>query len=213
MTLHIALPKGRLGKQAYELLKSVGYRIDTMDQSSRKLIFSAPDQAFQFLLVKASDVPIYVERGIADIGIAGKDVIDEGKATVLEMLDLDIGCCQFALIAPRGYRDNPKRRLVVATKYITVAKRYFAHQNREIELVKLNGSVELAPLVGLSDVIVDIVETGTTLREHDLIVLDFFAAISARLIVNEASYHFQKSVIDELLRELRCVVEERMIKK
>ncbi|MGL5042472.1 MAG: ATP phosphoribosyltransferase [Culicoidibacterales bacterium] len=203
MYINIALPKGRLGKRAYELLKLIGYDCPQLEGESRKLVFENEEKQLRFFMVKASDVPVFVQKGVADIGIVGKDILAESGQRMLEMVDLNFGKCRFAVAAPRGFVENYQRPLIVATKYIQIAKAYYALQNREIELVKLNGSVEIAPLVGLADVIVDIVETGTTLRENNLEVQTYFMDISARCIVNEANYRFKNEAIDSLINSLR----------
>lgn len=206
MYLNIALPKGRLGDQSYQLLKELGYSCLDFEEKSRKLIFENRNDKIRFLLVKASDVPIYVQRGAADVGIVGKDILVESKCHVLEMLDLKYGNCRFAVAAPNAYVEDYDRKLVVATKYTEVASSYYEKKNRDIELVKLNGSVELAPLVNLADVIVDIVETGTTLKENNLKIIEEFYDISARLIVNEANYRFKTEQIETLISKLRKAV-------
>ncbi len=206
MYLNIALPKGRLGNQSYQILKQLGYDCPEFEEESRKLIFENKEKGIRFFLVKASDVAIYVERGVADVGIVGKDILLEEPAQVLEMLDLQYGACHFAVAAPTSYEEDHERTLVVATKYVRIANDFYKKQNREIELVKLNGSVELAPLVHLADVIVDIVETGSTLRENNLKIVEKFLYISARLIVNEANLRFKTKRIETLVQKMRKVV-------
>lgn len=206
--LRFALPKGRLGDRSYALLKNLGYGMEALEENSRRLIFTDEERGFQFLLVKPSDVGVYVERGAADIGIVGKDVLLEADFQVLEMIDLEIGKCDFAVAAPVGYQEDYYRTLRVATKYMNVARSYYGALNRDIDLIHLNGSVELAPLVGLADVIVDIVETGQTLKENNLVVVDRFMSISARLIVNETSYRFKDKAIDDLCLRLKESINE-----
>lgn len=206
MYLNIALPKGRLGDVSYQKLKEIGYSCNDFEKPSRKLIFENKELKLRFFLVKAVDVPIYVQRGVADVGIVGKDVLLENEAIVLEMLDLKIGHCRFAVAAKQDYVDDETKKVIVATKYIEVANEYFKKRNREIELVKLNGSVELAPLVNMSDVIVDLVETGNTLKENNLKIIDEFYDVSGRLVVNEASYRFKRDTIKNLIDGLKTNV-------
>lgn len=207
MFINIALPKGRLGEKSYELLKKLGYSCKEFEEKSRKLIFENSENKIRFYLVKTADVPVYVERGAADIGIVGKDVLMESQCDVLEMIDLNYGKCRFAVAAPNGYVDDYDKTLVVATKYINVAREYFSKKERPIELIKLNGSVELGPLVNLSDVIVDIVETGTTLKENNLSVLEEFGESSARLIVNRANFKFKNERLEELIEKVKGEIE------
>ena len=185
--LNIALPKGRLGDKVYGLFSSIEYDCAAIYEDNRKLVFENPERGVRYLLVKPSDVAIYVEHGAADIGVVGKDVLLETQPDVYELLDLQLGRC----------------RLAVAAKYPRVAKEYYEAQGRQIEIIRLNGSIELAPILGLSDVIVDIVETGTTLKENDLGVFADVAQSSARLIANKASYQFSAGVIDGICGKLR----------
>ncbi|GBU10748.1 ATP phosphoribosyltransferase [Erysipelotrichaceae bacterium] len=213
MFLNIALPKGRLGNTAYQMLKKAGYSCAELEGDSRKLVFENEQTKIRFFLVKSSDVQVYVYHGVADIGIVGKDVLDESGIKVLEMLDLKFGICSFAVAGKAGFTYDTRHILKVATKYTKIAAEHYSKKNQEIELVKLNGSVELAPLIGLSDVIVDIVETGTTLRENNLEVIEYFYNSSARLIVNEAGYRFKQAAIDKLLKKLEFEVEQVRGKK
>lgn len=208
INLNIALPKGRLGDKSYALLKQIGLDVPDYTINDRKLILTNEELQIRLLLVKPSDVPIYVDHGVADLGIVGKDVLNESDAHVLELLDLGFGRCHFALAAPEGFVDKPYQRLMVATKYLKTAKAYYRDQNREVDLIHLNGSVELAPLVGLSDVIIDVVETGQTLKENHLVVLDEFSPISARLIANHANYRFKSERIDAIVRRIQEVTHE-----
>lgn len=201
--LNIALPKGRLGDQVYELFSSIGYDCAAIYEDNRKLVFENPANGVRYLLVKPSDVAIYVEHGAADIGVVGKDVLLETQPDVYELLDLDLGKCRLAVAAKNGWQENLSLPLRVATKYPHVAKEYYEAQGRQIEIIKLNGSIELAPLLGLSDVIVDIVETGTTLKENDLSVCATVTPSSARLIANKASYQFSADEIDGICGKLR----------
>lgn len=205
--LNVALPKGRLGDKVYRLFKVAGYDCAAMEQDDRRLVLTDEKGDMSYLLVKPSDVAIYVEHGAADVGVVGKDVLLEGGSDVYELLDLGFGKCRMAEAAPVGFREDRQRPLRVATKYPAIARRFYAAQSREIEIIKLNGSIELAPILGLSDVIVDIVETGTTLRENDLKVLTEFMPISARFIANRASYQFKHQEIEALLGRLKEVTE------
>ena len=186
--LNIALPKGRLGDKVYGLFSSIGYDCAAIYEDNRKLVFENPERGVRYLLVKPSDVAIYVEHGAADIGVVGKDVLLETQPDVYELLDLQLGRCRLAVAAKNGWQEDLSLPLRVATKYPRVAKEYYEAQGRQIEIIRLNGSIELAPILGLSDVIVDIVETGTTLKENDLGVFADVAQSSARLIANKASY-------------------------
>lgn len=200
--INVALPKGRLGEKAYAVLERAGYPCPAMKEDNRRLTFENEELGIRYFLVKPSDVAIYVERGAADIGICGKDILLEYHPDVYEMLDLGMGKCRMCVAGPQDFRDDPARTLRVATKFPTIARGYYSAKSREIELIHLNGSIELAPLVGLSDVIVDIVETGTTLKENNLRVLTEFMPISARFIANRASYQFKRKEIDRLLEKL-----------
>ncbi|MCI8849824.1 MAG: ATP phosphoribosyltransferase [Oscillibacter sp.] len=200
--LNVALPKGRLGDKAYNLLAGVGYGCPEDYNDSRKLVVENPAAGIRYFLVKPSDVAIYVEHGAADIGIVGKDILVESGADVYELLDTGLGRCRMCVAGPADYVDDPGRSLRVATKFVNIAKSYYAAQGRSIDIIKLNGSIELAPLLGLSDVIVDIVETGTTLRENNLAVLTEFMPVSARFIANRASFQFKRREIETLLNRL-----------
>lgn len=207
--LSVALPKGRLGDKVYALFSQVGYDCRAMDQGDRKLVISDPGGRVQYLLVKPSDVAIYVEHGAADVGVVGKDVLLEQDADVYELMDLGFGVCRMAVAAPVSYREDLQTPLRVATKYPNIAKRYYAEKSREIEIIKLNGSIELAPILGLSDVIVDIVETGTTLKQNDLEVIETILPISARLIANKAAMKFKGEDIDALSGKLMAVLRAK----
>ncbi len=206
--LNIALPKGRLGDKVYNLLSSIGYDCAEIYADNRKLVFENPDNGVRYLLVKPSDVAVYIAHGAADIGIVGKDCLDEGDYDVYELLDLDIGKCNMCVAAKNDYVEDPDRPIRVATKFPNIAKRYYASFNREIDIIKLNGSIEIAPLLGLSDVIVDIVETGTTLKENNLSVYEKILPISARLIANKSSYRFKQATINELTEKLSVKLQE-----
>jgi len=200
--LNVALPKGRLGDQVYGLLAGAGYGCGEDYSESRKLVVENPAAGIRYFLVKPSDVAIYVEHGAADIGIVGKDILEESGADVYELLDTGLGRCRMCVAGREDFRDDPGRSLRVATKFVSVAKAYYAAQGRDIDIIKLNGSIELAPILGLSDVIVDIVETGTTLRENHLKVLTEFMPISARFIANRSSFQFKRREIETLLKKL-----------
>jgi len=200
--LNVALPKGRLGEKVYAMFAEAGYPCPALLENSRKLIFENPDAGVRYFWVKPSDAAIYVERGAADIGVAGKDILLEYDPDIYELLDLHTGICRMAVAAPKGFRDDTRRPLRVATKFRRVAERYYASLGREIDIIHLNGSIEIAPILGLSDVIVDIVETGTTLRENDLEVVETIFPISARLIANKASFKFKTPEIEKLLKKL-----------
>lgn len=200
--LNIALPKGRLGDKVYALFSSIGFECPSMNEDNRKLVFESEEKNVRYLLVKPSDVAIYVEHGAADIGVVGKDTLLETEPDVYELLDLNLGKCSLAVAAKNGWTDDISTPLRVATKYPNVAQSYFSSQNRQIEIIKLNGSIELAPILGLSDVIFDIVETGTTLRENNLSVYTKVVQSSARLIANKSRYQFKSDIIDEICRQL-----------
>ena len=204
--INVALPKGRLGEKAYAVLERAGYPCPAMKEDNRRLTFENEELGIRYFLVKPSDVAIYVERGAADIGICGKDILLEYHPDVYEMLDLGMGKCRMCVAGPQDFRDDPARTLRVATKFPTIARNYYSAKSREIELIHLNGSIELAPLVGLSDVIVDIVETGKTLYENGLAPLEDIVPISARLIANKSSFKFK----GEVLRTLCAQVERTL---
>ena len=201
--LNIALPKGRLGEKVYEMFEKAGYDCPSIHEKNRKLIFENKEKDICFFWVKPSDVNIYVERGAADIGVAGKDILLEYEPDVYELVDLDIGKCMMAEAARNGYIDQIQRTKRVATKFENIARNYYASIGRDIDIIHLNGSIELAPILGLSDVIVDIVETGTTLKENDLAVVEKIVDISARLIANKSSYEFKKAQINAIADALR----------
>lgn len=200
--LNIALPKGRLGEKVYELFEKAGFPCPSIKENNRKLIFENAECGVRYFWVKPSDVAIYVERGAADIGVAGKDILLEYEPDVYELLDLGIGKCRMAVAAKKDFRDDPGRMLRVATKFSNIAENYYLSRGRDIDIIHLNGSIEIAPILGLSDVIVDIVETGTTLKENDLVVVDTVVPISARLIANKASYQFKSNAVDRVMREM-----------
>lgn len=205
--LTIALGKGRLAKKAMELFEEIGITCEEMkDPSSRKLIFVNEDLKLRFFLSKGPDVPTYVEYGAADLGIVGKDTILEENRRVYEVLDLGFGKCRMCVCGPKSAEELLKHheRIRVASKYPEIAKDYFYNKKHQtVDIIKLNGSVELGPLVGLSDVIVDIVETGSTLHENGLAVLEEVCPLSARLIVNQVSMQMEKERIGKLINDLK----------
>lgn len=206
--LNIALPKGRLGEKVYDMFEKSGYDCPSIKEKNRKLIFTNEEKDICFFWVKPSDVNIYVERGAADIGVAGKDILLEYEPDVYELVDLKIGKCMMAEAAGAGYIDQPERTKRVATKFENIARAYYASIGRDIDIIHLNGSIELAPILGLSDVIVDIVETGATLKENNLAVNEKIVDISARLIANKAAYEFKKVQINAIAGALSELVEQ-----
>ena len=201
--LNVALPKGRLGEKVYAMFEAAGFPCPSIKENNRKLIFENPEAGVRYFWVKPSDVAIYVERGAADIGVAGKDILLEYEPDVYELLDLGFGKCRMAVAAPKGFEDDSRRTLRVATKFSKIAASHYAKKGRDIDIVHLNGSIEIAPILGLTDVIVDIVETGTTLKENDLEVVETVVPISARLIANKSSYKFKGESIRRLAEELK----------
>lgn len=206
--LNIALPKGRLGEKVYVMFEKAGFDCPSIHENNRKLIFENPENGVRYFWVKPSDVAIYVEHGVADIGVAGKDILLEYQPDVYELLDLNIGKCRMAVAAKSDFHDNPDRTLRVATKFSNIAQTYYTSQGRDIDIIHLNGSIEIAPILGLSDVIVDIVETGTTLRENHLEVIETILPISARLIANQAGFKFKNEAITELVHQISAQLEE-----
>ena len=206
--LNVALPKGRLGEKVYEMFEKAGFECPSIKENNRKLIFENPEKCVRYFWVKPSDVAIYVERGAADIGVAGKDILLEYEPDIYELLDLKFGKCRMAVAAKKDFHDNTAKTLRVATKFSNITKNYYAKKGREIDIIHLNGSIEIAPILGLSDVIVDIVETGTTLKENNLEVLETVVPISARLISNKASFKFKGELIENVAKGLKAQVEE-----
>lgn len=200
--LNVALPKGRLGERVYAMFEKAGFECPSIKENNRKLIFENEECGVRYFWVKPSDVAIYVERGAADIGVAGKDILLEYEPDVYELVDLHTGICRMAVAAPKGFRYDPSRTLKVATKFSNIAKNYYSSQGRDIDIIHLNGSIEIAPILGLSDVIVDIVETGTTLKENDLEVIETVVPISARLIANKASFKFKNEQIEKIANSI-----------
>lgn len=208
----IALPKGRLGDKAYAMLKQAGFGCPAIETDSRQLIFEndEPGQpAVRFFWAKPSDVAIYVEHGAADLGVVGKDILLESQPDVYELLDLNMGKCRMCVAGKADFRDSNQRTLRVATKFVNIASQYYRAQGRSIQIIKLNGSIEIAPILGLSDVIVDLVETGTTLRENNLVVHTEILPVSARLIANKSSSKFKDAQIARVKYELERILEER----
>ena len=209
----VALAKGRLANKAMELFEQMGISCEEMkDKSSRKLIFVNEELGIRFFLAKANDVPTYVEYGAADIGIVGKDTIMEEGRKLYEVLDLKMGKCRMCVCGPKEAEERLKHHelIRVATKYPVIAKDYFYNKKHQtVEIIKLNGSIEIAPILSLSDVIVDIVETGTTLLENDLTVLETILPISARLIANKVSYLFKNKEITDLTKQMEALCENR----
>jgi ATP phosphoribosyltransferase len=206
--INIALPKGRLGEQVYAIFEAVGYGCPGILDNSRKLIFKNTETNIRYFWVKPSDVAAYVERGAADLGVVGKDILLEQSPDVYELLDLGVGKCRVCVASRKGFRDEPDRTLRVATKFPGIAHDFYAGLGREIDIIKLNGSIELAPILGLSDVIVDIVETGTTLKENDLDVVETICPVSARLIANKVGFKFKHGGISALCQSVADYIKE-----
>ena len=207
--LNVALPKGRLGEKVYAMFEKAGFECPSIKEENRKLIFENPEKGVRYFWVKPSDVAIYVERGAADVGVVGKDILLEYEPDVYELLDLKTGKCRMAVAAPRDFRDDTERTLKVATKFSHIAREYYSSLGRDIDIIHLNGSIEIAPILGLSDVIVDIVETGTTLRENNLEVFETIVPISARFIANKASFKFKNEPIEKILASLAEQTKEK----
>jgi len=207
--INIALPKGRLGEKAYNMLKQSGYECPEIEEKSRKLIFENPEKCVRYFWAKPSDVAIYVERGAADLGIVGKDILLEYNPDVYELLDLQMGKCRMAVAGKRDFRDPIGRTLRVATKFPNITQRYYDSKCRDIDIIPLNGSIELAPILNLSHVIVDIVETGSTLQENNLKIFEEIVPISARLIANVSSYQFKEAAVRAIRNSLLEQVEKK----
>ena len=206
--INVALPKGRLGEKVYAMFEQSGYECPSIKENNRKLIFENEEVGVRYFWVKPSDVAIYVERGAADIGVAGKDILLEYSPDVYELLDLKIGKCRMAVAAKKDFRDNTAETLRVATKFSNIAQKFYNEKCRDIDIIHLNGSIEIAPILGLSDVIVDIVETGKTLYENDLEPIETIVPISAMLISNKASFKFKGDKISEIAAALGKLVRE-----
>ena len=205
--LNIALPKGRLGEKVYDMFEKAGLECPEIHEKGRKLIFENVDKGVRYFWVKPSDVAIYVERGAADIGVAGKDILLEYEPDIYELLDLDIGKCSMAVAAKNDFRDDTQKTLRVATKFSNITRNYYNSLGRDIDIIHLNGSIEIAPILDLSDVIVDIVETGSTLRENNLRVIEKIFPISARLISNKASFKFKNDEIKTAVEKIAQIVK------
>jgi len=206
--LNVALPKGRLGQKVYDMFEKAGFECPSIKENNRKLIFENEEKCVRYFWVKPSDVAIYVERGAADIGVCGKDILLEYEPDIYELLDLQIGKCRMAVAAKKDFRDDTRSTLKVATKFQNIAKNFYSKKGRDIDIIHLNGSIEIAPILDLSDVIVDIVETGATLKENNLEVFDTIVPISARLIANKANYKFKEQEIRRLTDDLTKQVSE-----
>lgn len=207
--LNVALPKGRLGEKVYDMFEKAGFSCPSIHENNRKLVFENEETGVRYFWVKPSDVAIYVERGAADIGVCGKDILLEYEPDIYELLDLDMGKCRMAVAGPKGFHDDRENTLRVATKFSHIAKNYYASIDRDIDIIHLNGSIELAPILGLSDVIVDIVETGTTLKENSLEVVTSIVPISARLIANKSAFKFKGEKIEEVVEKMNALLKEK----
>ena len=208
--LNVALPKGRLGERVYKMFAQSGFPCEELLDPKRKLIFENLEAGVRYFWVKPSDVPVYVERGAADVGVAGKDILLEYEPDIYELLDLNVGKCRMCVAAMNGFRDDPDRTLRVATEFPHIARTFYGARSRDIDIIRLHGSIEIAPILGLTDVIVDIVETGTTLRENNLSPVETIVPISARLIANKVSFKFKHESIQTLFEGLReqCLAKE-----
>ena len=207
--INVALPKGRLGDKVYEKLAAAGYECpELLDKKSRRLVFENKEKGVRYFSVKPTDVAVYVERGAADVGIAGKDILLEYAPDVYELLDLGIGVCRMCIAGYPDFYDDTDRPLRVSTKYPTIARAYYEGKGRDIDIIKLHGSIELAPILELSDVICDIVETGSTLKENNLVVLEEVEPISARFIANRISWQFKHEEIMAMKHALEAQMEE-----
>lgn len=205
--INVALPKGRLGNQVYDMFEAAGFECPEIKDKTRKLIFENEEKGVRYFWVKPSDVAIYVERGAADVGVVGKDILLESDPDVYELLDLKCGVCNMMVAGKKSWRDDTDRTLRVATKFPNIARKYYEGKSRDIDIIKLNGSIEIAPILGLSDVIVDIVETGNTLRANDLEPKEQVVPISARLISNKSSFKFKTKGIESIINGLSTQVE------
>lgn len=205
MSIHIALAKGRIHKVVMKYLQESGYEFPTYSEDSRLLIFEDAGKTLKITLVKSPDVAVYVERGAADVGIVGEDVLmeDNASANVYEILDVGIGRCSMAVAKAKDKKVDFSKRITVGTKYPRIARKHFEENHRSVDIIKLNGSVELAPLVGLADVIVDIVETGNTLRANGLEVTEYFLDFSARMICNPVSFKVKYDEINTLITMIK----------
>lgn len=200
--LNVALPKGRLGEKVYAMFAQAGFPCEELLDPKRKLIFENPEAGVRYFWVKPSDVAVYVERGAADVGVVGKDILLEYEPDIYELLDLNVGKCRMCVAAENGFRPDPDQTLRVATKFPRIARRFYSARSQDIDVILLHGSIEIAPILGMTDVIVDIVETGTTLKENDLSPVETIVPISARLIANKVSFKFKHAAIQQLFQSL-----------
>lgn len=207
-TINIALPKGRLGLQVYEMFAKAGFECPEILEDNRKLIFENEEKQVRYFWVKPSDVAIYVERGAADVGVVGKDILLESSSDVYELLDMKCGKCRMMVAGPKDWHDDLEHMLCVATKFPEITRSYYAGKSRDIDIIKLNGSIEIAPILGLSDVIVDIVETGNTLRANNLETKESIVDISARFISNKSSFKFKTDEIEFIRTSLAEQIDE-----
>ncbi|SCX75863.1 ATP phosphoribosyltransferase [Alkaliphilus peptidifermentans] len=207
--IKIGLAKGRLLEEEIKLLRNIGVDCSVLTSKSRQLVFEIPENNLQVVMLKAPDVPTYVEHGIVDMGIVGKDVLLEQEKQLYEVVDLRLGKCRLSVAGKDGDTMEGKKHLRVATKYPNIAKRYFAEKVQSVEIIKQEGSVELAPILGLSDVILDIVETGNTLRANGLIVMEDVMEISARLVLNKVSYKTKKDMVRKLIERINTEVDKQ----
>lgn len=206
--LSVALPKGRLGEKVYDMFEKAGFECPSVKDNSRKLIFENPEKSVRFFWVKPSDVAIYVERGAADVGVVGKDILLEYEPDIYELLDMNLGKCRMAVAGKKDFRNDAQKTLRVATKFTNIAKNYYDSIGQSIDIIHLNGSIELAPILNMADVIVDIVETGTTLKENNLEVKQTIFPISARFIANKSSYKFKREIISKVVESLKGQIQD-----
>ncbi|MDV0431456.1 MULTISPECIES: ATP phosphoribosyltransferase [Lactiplantibacillus] len=204
--LKIALTKGRVEQQVLPLLEQAGLDCTQVRNKQRRLIFDSETQPYEFILAKGPDVTTFLERGAADIGIVGSDILTEHESTQYELLDLGVGQCQFVLASTADFDPVAPRRKIIGTKYPLITQRYFDRLGQDVEIIKIEGSVELAPLTGLADAIVDITETGTTIRENHLQIYDYLQPVSTRLVVNRLALKQQQTAIFDLVDRLAAVV-------
>lgn len=204
--IQIALTKGRLEKHVIPLFEKVGIDCSELLDKGRKLVFQSASRNVSFILVKAVDVATYVEHGVADIGIVGKDILMEYEKDIYEMVDLEVGCCKFCVASIPTYNPKGYRKKRIATKYPHITSNYFRDKGEDVEIIKIEGSVEIAPLLGLADAIVDIVETGKTLQENGLIIFEEMYSISARMIVNKAALKTKKDEIFDIIHKMECAI-------
>ncbi|WP_318765685.1 ATP phosphoribosyltransferase [Lactiplantibacillus carotarum] len=211
--LKIALTKGRVEQQVLPLLEAAGIDCSLIRNKQRRLIFDSTTQPYQFILAKGPDVTTFLERGAADVGIVGSDILTEHQSTQYELLDLGIGECQFVLASTAAFDPTAPRRKIIGTKYPLITQRYFDQLGQDVEIIKIEGSVELAPLTGLADAIVDITETGTTLRENHLQIYDYLQPVSTRLVVNRLALKQHQSAIYDLVDRLAAVIDGQSSKE